>query len=260
MKIKRVDFSKFRNNEHFQCQTEFKTLVEEFNPATLKLNPLFSETYLPLYVAEDEAILKITKNSFTDERGDADRQRDQTFRGLVDTVNAGLNHFDAEVKEAAQKLKIVFNAFGNVAQLPLNEETSAIYNLAQELTEKHADNIAKLGIAPWMNKLQADNQAYEALVTGGYEEEATKTELKAKTTRTEIDKVVRQIIERIEALIVVEGEANYGEFVRRLNLQFDKYANTLAQRQGAAKAKREKEQQPEGDEPIGSGTIPPKQY
>ena len=239
MKIKRINFHLFRNNEHFQCQTEFKALVEEFNPDTLKINPLFSDSYLPLYVAEDEAIIKVIKNTFTDKRSNADSLRDQTFSGLVDTVNAGLKHFDLEVKEAARVLKIVLNTFGNVAKLPLNEETSAIYNLIQELTEKHSTNVDKLGIAPWVNKLQADNQAYEALVKGGYEEDAAKTELKVKETRAEVDKVVRQIIERIEALIVVEGEANYSEFVRRLNIQFERYANTLAQRQGAAAAKRE---------------------
>ena len=79
---------------------------------------------------------------------------------------------------------------------------------------------------------------------GGYEEEAAKSELKVKATRAEVDKVVRQIIERIEALIVIEGEANYIEFVRRLNLIFERYANTLAQRQGIAKAEAEKKKAP----------------
>ena len=240
MKIKKVDFNQLRNNEHFQCQTEFKALVEEFNPATLKIEPYFSGSYIPRYNAEDEALIKIIKSSFTDRRSDADRGRDQTFRGSADTVIAGLNHFDLEVREAARRLKIVFDRFGNVAQLPLNEETSAIYNLYQEVTEKHTADAEKLGLLPWMNKLKADNEAYEALVTGSYEEEATKTELKAKETRTEVDVVVRQIIERVEALIVIEGEAGYTEFVRRLNLIFDRYANTLAQRQGIAKAEAEK--------------------
>ena len=243
MKIKRVDFRTFRNNEHFQCQKEFKALVEQFNPDVLKINPLFNSSYLPLYADEDEAITKVGTNTFTEKRSDADSARDQTFRGFVDTVNAGHNHFDPEVREAARVLKIVLNTFGNVAQLPLNEETSAIYNLIQELTEKHADNVDKLGVAPWINKLQADNQAYEALVKGGYEEEATKTELKAKETRSEIDKVVRQVIERIEALILIEGESNYAEFVRLLNIQFDRYANTLAQRQGTAAAKKKVEEE-----------------
>ena len=242
MKIKRVNFHLFRNNEHFQLQTEFKALVEEFNPDTLKINPLFGDRYLPLYIAEDEAMIKIAKNFFTEERDDADRGRDASFRGSADMVIASLNHFDPEVQEAARRLKIVFDTFGNVARLPLNEETSAIYNLVQEITEKHAESAGKLGLMPWLNKLKADNQAYEALVTGGYEEEMTKTELKAKETRAEVDTVVRQIMERIEALIVVEGETNYAEFVRRLNLIFEKYANTIAQRKGAAKARREKEE------------------
>jgi hypothetical protein len=237
MKIKRIDFRALRNNEHFQCQTEFKALIETFNPATLNIESLFGDTYLPLYDAEDEALVKIIKNTFSDQRSDTDRLRDQTFRGSSDTILAGVNHFDPEVREAARRLKIVFDRFGNVAQLPLNEETSAIYNLVQEVTENHRTDAEKLGLIPWMNKLKSDNESYEALVTGGYEEEASKTELKAKETRTEVDKVVRQIIERIEAFIVIEGEANYSEFVRRLNLILDRYANTLAQRKGIAKAK-----------------------
>ena len=238
MKIKRIDFRTLRNNEHFQCQTEFKTLVETLNPAKLKIELHFNLNYIPAYNAEDEALIKIIKNTFSEQRSDADRTRDQTFRGSADTVIAGQNHFEPEVREAARRLKIVFDRFGNVAQLPLNEETSAIYNLVQEVTEKHTTDAEKLGLLPWMNKLKVDNQAYEALVTGGYEEEAAKTELKAKTTRAEVDKVVRQIIERIEALIVIEGEAAYTEFVRRLNLIFDKYANTLALRKGISKANK----------------------
>ena len=241
MKIKRLHFEHLRNNEHFQCQSEFKSLLEVSDPGKMKIGPLFYDTYIPLYNAEDEALIKIIKNTFSDQRSDADRLRDQTFRGSVDTINAGQNHFDPEVKEAARKLKIVFDRFGNVAQLPLNEETSAVYNLVQEVMENHVSDADKLGLKPWMNKLNADNKAYEALVTGGYEEEATKSELKVKATRAEVDKVVHQIIERIEALIVIEGADNYSEFVRRLNLIFERYANTLAQRQGIAKAKKEEE-------------------
>ena len=240
MKIKRVDFSKLRNNEHFQCQTEFKALVEAFNPATLNIEPYFSGMYIPSYNEEDVALVKIVKNSFTDERSDADRGRDLTFRGLVDTVNGALYHFDPVVQVAARRLKIVFGTYGNVSKLPLNEETSAIYNLVQDLSEKYSTEVGQLNIMGWVSKLKADNEAYEALVMDGYEEEAAKTELKAKETRTEVDKVVRQIIERIEALIVIEGDLVYTDFIRRLNIMFERYANTLAQRQGIAKAEAAK--------------------
>ena len=240
MKITRVPFTQMRNNEHFQAQTEIKKLIEEFDADRLKINPLFSDVYVPRYHAEDVALIKISKNSITELRSDADRTRDFTFRGTADTVNSCLYHFNPEIQEAARRVKIVFNTFGNVAQLPLSEETSAIYNLVQELFENHSVNIAKIGIVTWLNKLKADNEAYEALAKVSYEEDAAKTELKAKTTRIEVDKALRQIIERIEALIVIEGEADYAEFVRRLNLQLDKYVNTIAQRKGAAKARQKR--------------------
>ena len=238
MKIRKLPLLHLRNNEHFQCQTEFKALVEEFNAETLNIDQLFNNNYLPAYAALDEAMTKIIKNSFTDKRGSCDYQRDKTFRGLINTLNAGRNHFDPDVRDAARRLKIVFDRFGNVAQLPLNEETSAIYNLVQEVTENHAANAAKLNIITWLNQLKADNEAYEALVTGGYEEEAAKTELKVKQTRLKIDKALRQIIEHIDALITIDGETGYTEFVRRINLQFSKYANILAQRKGIATAKK----------------------
>jgi hypothetical protein len=48
----------------------------------------------------------------------------------------------------------------------------------------------------------------------------------------ELDAAYRTIIERIEALVIVEGLENYEAFIRRLNVVITKYSNILAQRQG----------------------------
>jgi hypothetical protein len=246
--IRRSDFSKFRNNEHFQCQTEFKALVEKFDPMTLKIEALFNLHYLPLYADEDKALIKIAKNSFSEERSEADRQRDNIFRGLDDATKAALNYFDPVVRKAAKRIRIPFDAFGNIAKLSLNEETAAIYNLLQELRTNYADEVRTIGLSLWLDQLETDNKAYEALVSSGYEEEAGKTELKIKQTRIEIDKVLRSIFERIEALILINGETGYTEFIRLLNIQLEKYDNILAQRQGIAKARKEKEKEEKEEE------------
>ena len=247
--IKRVNFTSFRNNEHFQFQTEFKALVQESNPVALKIDQLFTQSYLPLYSALDEAIIKIIKNTFSEARTNADAQRDSTFRGMDDTTRAGLNHFDPTVQTAAKRIRIPIETVGNVASKPLNEETSAIYNLIQELNKNYLNEIAALNLAPWLAKLDADNKLYEALVKSSYEEEAAKTELRVKKTRAEVDKAVRLIFERIEALIIIEGEAQYAELVRRLNLIVEKYANTLAQRQGSSAANKNKKKKTESTTP-----------
>ena len=132
MKISRMKLTQLRNNEHFQFYTEVKKLIEEATPQTLKVEKLFPE-YLVHYQDEDEALKKITKNSFSDLRKDADAVQDATFGGMSEMVSAMQNHFDKTKAEAARRLKIVFDTYGNVARLPLNEETSAITNLVQDL-------------------------------------------------------------------------------------------------------------------------------
>ena len=239
MKISTLYSYALRNNEHFQFQTEFKELCETFDLEILKIDSIFTEKYLPLYADLDEAIFKIIKNTITDSRIDTDMTRDSYYRGISDTVKAGLNHFDSTVVAAARRISIPFNTYGNVAQLPLNEETSAIYNLVQELRAYYFNELAILNLDQWIDELEAVNKLYEQLVKSGFEEDASKTELKVKQTRTEIDKIVRAIFTRIEALIEIGGEDAYTDFVRRLNLIINKYANILAQRQGIAAANRE---------------------
>ena len=242
MKIERVYFQSLRNNEHFQCQTEFKALVENYSLQIINIEQLFNESYLPLYAEEDEAILKISKNTFTEARLEADQRRDNTFRGMVDMNKAALNHFQPEIVESAKRLKILFDTYGNISRMPLQEETAAIYNLLQELGEKFSMDASAVGISQWAGKLEEDNNAYAALVEKSYSEEAAKTELKVKEVRTKIDKVFRQIIDRLEALMLIEGEEKYIEFVRKLNVQLEKYSNMIAQREGRNAAEKEKEE------------------
>ncbi|OJU55022.1 MAG: hypothetical protein BGN96_12650 [Bacteroidales bacterium 45-6] len=241
MSITRIKLSQLRNNEHFQFHTEVKGLITDTNPVAIKLENQFP-AYVALYQDEDTALKRIAKNSFSDLRADADLARDRTFSGLAAASSAALNHFDPMVTEAARHLKIVFDTYGNVARLPLNEETAAITNLLQELKGKYAPEIQTVGLGGWVNQLEADNTAYSDLVKSGRDEDAERTEIVVKEARNAIDKTYRQLVERVEALIVVEGEAAFAEFVRKLNLIVDKYSLTLAQRKGISESLAKKKE------------------
>lgn len=236
MQIQRLYLNQLRNNEHFQFHTEFKDLVENTGAERIKIAPLFNNNYLPYFKEEDDTLLKIMKNAYTEDKSDADRQRDKTFRGMVNSAEGGLQHFDPVVVASAKRLKILFDAYGNVARLPLQEETSAIYNLIEELANKYAADAKTVGIDAWVKQLNLDNQHYDELMKLSYDEDAARTEAKMKEVRTAIDKVYRSTVERLEALMVVEGDDTYATFVRYLNTIITKYENILAQRKGSAKA------------------------
>jgi hypothetical protein len=232
MRINKIDFTRFRNDEHFQFHTEFQDLVVATGAETLKIATQF-DTYQALKERVDEALKKIMRSAVTDQIQAADHRRDNTYRGLVYIVRAYRN-FRPDEAEAARKLEIVFNTYGwlNLVQRPLNEQTSAIYNLLQELNGTYADDIHTINAGEWVKELEASNNTFEELVKARYDETAHRTDIVLREARLELDVAYRTIIERIEALVIVEGLENYDAFIRRLNVVITKYNNNLAQRQG----------------------------
>ena len=231
MKIESLHLLLMRNDEHFQFHTEVRDLIAACEAGMLNIETLY-ETYLACYAGEDEALKKIVKSSITEDIEEADRRRDNTFCGLAESAKAALKHYDPEVVAAAKRLKVVFDTYGNVARKPLNEETSAVYNLLQDLNSACINDVEKLNLSGWVERLQSDNFVFDSLVKARNNEAAAKTQLRVKQTRAATDSAYSAIAGRINALTVVNGEEQYSDFVRKLNLFIEKYNNTIAQRAG----------------------------
>ena len=75
-------------------------------------------------------------------------------------------------------------------------------------------------------------RTFVALMQERYSEEAGKPQYNMKTARQETDKAYRTITERIDALMIVNGEEAYAGFVNELNQRVEKYNKLLAQREG----------------------------
>jgi hypothetical protein len=237
MQIENLVLRALRNDEHFQFHTEFKDLVIDFNPDTLRIKAPF-EDYLSVYAREDECIKKIVKSDVTKKRMEADRQRDTLFRGLADAVKSGLNHFDPRVTDAANRLSILLTTYGNLAQKPYNEETSAIYNLVQDLQGNYASDVSMVGLDKWVMELEARNQAFEALMQVRFEEIDTRIEFKTKEERSKLDTIYHDITKRINALSLIEDDARCNDFIHKLNSRIEVYHTLLAQRKGRNAAKK----------------------
>ena len=236
MKTETVRTSHLRNDEHFQFNTEFRDLVDKTGPATLKIQSQY-DAFLSAFSLEDEALKKIMKSAITADIQAADHVRDVTFRGMAGAAKAALDHFNTDVQAAAKRLKIVFDTYGNVANKPLNEETSAIYNLLQELKGPYAADVSRTGLTDWVAELEANNSAFDKLVKDRYDESAARTGLVLKEVRLQVDAAYRTVTERIDALLLIEGDKVYEDFIRQLNVIIEKYKNTIAQRQGRKAAK-----------------------
>ena len=239
MKCKRFKNEDLRNEEWFQFNTEVKTLVEQYAPQTLEIEALFA-SFLSLYANADEALEIIRKSATTEQIAETDAARDTVFRGFADAVKSANNHFDTIKRAAAKRLQIVFDGYGNLARKSYDEETASIYNFLQEMNGKYANDIMTLGLNDWVMQLEADNQAFETLTKTRDNETSTKTALRMKNVRTETDRCYRDILDRLDALMLINGTLPYEAFVRNLNVRVERYSNTVAQRKGRNAAKKKK--------------------
>lgn len=237
MSIEKLTLHALRNEQHYQFQTEFKELVAHHNPQALKIEKEFA-LYLPLYQKEDDTLKVIRKSAVTEKLAEADTQRDFTYSGLVDAVKAALKHFSPAVQEAAKRAKIVFDTYGNVTRKPYDEESAAITNILQELNGKYAPDIALLNLQEWVAKLEADNTQFLTLIKDRYADLNLEAIANMPQVRSQIDEVYRTIVERINALVIVEGSEAYIAFVNSLNQRIAHYRNVLKQRQGTKKEKK----------------------
>ena len=223
MKIQKLSTHSLRNDAHFQFHTEFRDLVTTHGAAALKIKPQF-DAYLPLYDREDEALKKIVKSALTTRIHDADAARDDTFIGLTDFCRGMCKHFTPAIREAALRIQVIMDTYGDVAHKPLNEETSAIYNLVQELQSNYAADLTATGIAQWVAELKARNEAFENLVKERFDETAAKTDVVLKDARKAADEAYRQLCDIINVRVVLDGAADYETFIKTLNAVIAKYA------------------------------------
>jgi hypothetical protein len=222
MKIENIRTVHLRNDEHFQLHTEFRDLVIAHGAEALKVKPQF-QAYLRLYDREDEALKKIVKSEFTAKIHEADKARDDIYIGMEEMAIAAQRHFNPEIREAAARLKIVFDTYGNVAKKSLDEETSAIYNILQELEGKYASDASAVGISQWAAELKARNNVFEALVKERDSEGASRTNVVMKEARKAADAAFKQLCDIINVYMVLEGEASYETFARTLNEVIARY-------------------------------------
>jgi len=162
---------------------------------------------------------------------EADTKINNTFDGIVDAVNSGLNHYSQSVKEASERLRVLLDANGNIKRKTQQNKSGATLKLVSELKgSTYATDVDTVELNGWVDKLDADYKNHYALQTGKLNEQDARTHLRMKVVRTEIDSVYRRITEKINALIIVNGETPYVEFVNKLNLLIHSYENSLSLR------------------------------
>ena len=80
----------------------------------------------------------------------------------------------------------------------------------------------------WIAELERLNNTFISLTASRNSEEASRTEHRMKDVPGKTDAAYKAIVERVNALIVVNGEANYTEFVKEMNTRIGRAQDSIA--------------------------------
>lgn len=226
IKIEAVDLRDFDNNEHFQFMTGFDKLISTHKAVLSGLEVTYG-IFKNTLMAEDLAIHIEQGSSSAQTLDKLDRKRDKTLNAIHMRLKATLLSPIKEEVDSAQFIKHIINLYGDVCPLTYSEQSAAIENMINDLELPviaiHTDRI---GIANWVLELKRQNQQFSETFDAINSEFARRESNDVKAVRTLIDPVYHQMVERINASIILEfAQPEVIDLAQKLNEKI-KYYNT----------------------------------
>lgn len=234
-----------RNNELLTFYREVENFIQGKQAADkLNIETLFT-TYQAALEAYATAIVTVSKSALTEQIEAADKERDNLFVGICETIRTGTRHFRAATAQAAKNLMPVVNTYAGISSKSLDDETGYINNFISQLCEdKYVSDIENLDLAEWIESLDDANSKVSRLsVQRTNEKVASGASTGAgMKTRTEVNSAYDTMVQMLNALCMVNGETNYKATFEVINARIKHYQDVLAQRKGKAGSKQKEEE------------------
>jgi Family of unknown function (DUF6261) len=237
--MKQIISTNFRyshNDEHDQLHNNLSAGIAAETPVKLgivKENETYQQARQTLIVALQAEL----GSQHTKTIEDSDWFRDDTDLGFSMFVESHLHHPDPAIQENARRIMRIIDQYGNIRKLNYNAESSNMTNRNTEITSKYATELTSLGNGwgtAWLNALTEANNQFVAHFGERADEQVTKITANTLEARAAVDDAWQAIVTRINALAVVNGEADYATFIDKANYYID-YNKTLVT---ARKAKK----------------------
>jgi hypothetical protein len=224
--------------------------VERLGIGSLGITALYNDVYKPA-LNKVLAILDFIKKSFlTREIKEQDRVRDGVTRGFIASAKALTRHPDPAKRAAAERVMMIFDAYGDLADRSYDDQTAAIDDVIREFDIPEIKALlVLLALVDWYDQLKKANKDFTALMDARYVEIGHRPELNMKEARAVLDDALQSILERVEAQVTLYGltstSSDYAPFVREYNALAERYKNILASQRGRRASKNEEEKEEE---------------
>lgn len=223
MKIKSIKIYRLRDREHLMFMTEMKNTIEAIGPALLGIDCLFNN-FIQVYNCEYKIFEDPSLSHSTMKRlEEYDEKSDNYYRGIELITKGFLRHKDPKVREAAILISGIIKKYGDIRYIPYEDAIILMKNFCLEL-KRYSSELKILHLEEWVEMLDSENNSCQYLI------DTVKKELisllpaqKIRAVRQQVDFFYKEIVIRINALLTLEGEDKYKNYIDRMNNIISKY-------------------------------------
>ena len=204
--ILKVNLNNARNAEHYQFHSDVLSIVTEEVAAAQKIESLRSE-YVALFEKENAAFIQNRAYESTKDVEAKDRERDDLFLYIKQTVDSNLYCPVANKKATAEKLSFAMKPYRSANTKAFAENTAQVTNLVQDLqSEAYAGYVELLGLTEAVAQLQVANNEFNAIYMGRSGEKLVRASNEnMKSIRPKVDTAYRSLASAINALYQVNS-------------------------------------------------------
>lgn len=223
--LRKPEFSHYNISDHL----EFHTLAYPIcNGIAFAIGDLSMITDYQAAIAQEETVYKYLRMSeYTAKKAETDHKRDGTLTGIRRIVRLNLSNFDPSLRDNAVHVDNLLKSYGDVKNVDYDGETAAIDSILSRLfSENYLPAATALGLVPWLNELQAQNNLFKTYVEDAAQEQIKKPAISPRNARQATDLTLRRITDRVTALVNLNGPVEYTDFADAFNTLVTHY-NTL---------------------------------
>lgn len=221
-----INLQKLRNAEFLQFMRNIHALVHEYDLLTLAV----LLTTLDAKIKDFDVKFKSSlKHPFTAEITKWDNNRDSSFRAIVLISEAYALHFNPTIAaEASALLEVIKNHGSNITRLNHQEETAVLISLINEIeaSESLSASISSLNLSSFFDRLKNCNSKCEELLINRTESKADDESLSSKEQRQSIRVIYSELLQTIDAHIILNSEGDYQNMKGRINTLINEFKAT----------------------------------
>ena len=172
--------------------------------------------------AFDDALKASATNPATATATATDDARDASWRGSNNYLTAMCAHPDAEIAAYAAEAKSLYDKYGDPTKLAQTEESGVLHNLLQDLEALESSKRTALNLDVWITDLKTKEDAFLAAAAQRTEADAARQVGIVKETRTASEAAYRSLIDTVNALAMINGDADYATFIDHVNAMIER--------------------------------------